>query len=136
MYFVETIVPLFAICYLNMCIYLLFVNIILLDTICLLKFLRSCFCSIIRTLVQDTPKIGIESNNGMFLLAFSIIDMANLLMPYTVISRCTKLLLFYYNTKISFLINSAYGHTAWLQHYQSYLDLVGLHPPVLNVSIM
>ena len=31
MYFVETIVLLFAICYLNMCIYLLFVNIILLN---------------------------------------------------------------------------------------------------------
>ena len=49
MYFVEPIVPLFAIYYLNMNAYLLFTN-ILFHTIYSLKFLQSCFCSIIRTL--------------------------------------------------------------------------------------
>ena len=47
--FVEPIVRLFAICYSNMYVYLLFAKIILLDTIYSLRFLRSCFSSIIRT---------------------------------------------------------------------------------------
>ena len=50
MYFVEPIVCLITICYLNMYVYSLFANIILLDTFYSLKFLRSCFFSIIRTL--------------------------------------------------------------------------------------
>ena len=51
MYFVEPIVHLFAIRYLNMYVYSLFAKIILLDTIYSLKFLRSFFCSIIRALI-------------------------------------------------------------------------------------
>ena len=52
-FFVEPIVRLFAICYSNMYVYLLFAKMILLtiDTIYSLKFLRSCFYSIIRTLI-------------------------------------------------------------------------------------
>ena len=50
MCFVEPIVCLFAIRYLNMYVYFLFAKTILLDTIYSLKFLRSCFYSIIRTL--------------------------------------------------------------------------------------
>ena len=43
MYFNDPIVRLFAIRYLSMYVYSLFANIILSDTIYLLKFLRSCF---------------------------------------------------------------------------------------------
>ena len=57
MYFVEPIVRLFAIRDLNMYVYSLFANIILLDTIYSLKFLRSCFCSIIRALSIYIPNL-------------------------------------------------------------------------------
>ena len=50
MYFAEPIVHLFAIHYLNTYVYSLFANIALLNNIYSLKFLRSCFYSIIRTL--------------------------------------------------------------------------------------
>ena len=59
MYFVEPIVRLFAIRYLSMYAYSLFANIILLDTIYLLKFLRSFFCSIIRTMEDKSLSIVI-----------------------------------------------------------------------------
>ena len=57
MYFVEPIVRLFAIRDLNMYVYSLFANIILLDTIYFLKFLRSCFCSITRALIMYIPNL-------------------------------------------------------------------------------
>ena len=63
MYFVEPIVGLFAIRYLNMYMYSLFANIILLDTIYPPKFLRSCFCRTIRTLSLTLFYSGEPSSN-------------------------------------------------------------------------
>ena len=60
MYFVEPIICLFAIRYFNMYVYSLFGNIILLETIYLLKFLRGCFWSIINSYPVSVTKVLIN----------------------------------------------------------------------------
>ena len=74
MYFVEPIaVCLFAICYSNVYVHLLFAKIILVDTIYWPKFLQSCFYSIIHTLKYYIfIKINIATYCGKSCLIFKV----------------------------------------------------------------
>ena len=74
MCFVEPVaVCLFAICYSNVYVHLLFAKIILLDTIYLPKFLRSCFYSIIHTLKYYIfVKINVATYCGKSCLIFKV----------------------------------------------------------------